>query len=162
MSRMPTGPTDPTYGDGRTKQSFKDETDVNKLLARARVQGGLSHLQKHGAAYGDFAGFDFSDAQFQLARARSIFEELPGELRREFGNDPAKFFEFVSTRPQDELKKVFPVLAEPGYQLRTVLRGAAQAPSGRASEPVASGNEVPATPPQGDVSSGNTGDVANP
>ena len=106
------------YDDGRTKQAFKDETDINKLLAKAQKAGTLSHLQKHGAYYGDFANFDFDDAQFALARARSIFEELPSEVRREFEQSPAKFFAFVNDpKNASDLPRVLPELAAPGAQL---------------------------------------------
>ena len=45
----------PEYKDGRTKQSFKDQCDINKILKRAQVKGGLAHVQKYPeAVYGEF------------------------------------------------------------------------------------------------------------
>lgn len=106
------------YSDGRTKQAFKDSTDINKILRKAQKTGTISHLAKHGAFYADFANFDFDDAQFALARARTIFEELPSELRREFDYQPGKFFEFVNNPANvDKLPQVLPGLAAPGRQL---------------------------------------------
>ena len=74
------------YSDGRTKQSFKDATDINKLLKKAQRTGTLSHLEKFQGQYGDFSDFDFLEAQNNLARGKQIFEQLPSEVRREFGH----------------------------------------------------------------------------
>ena len=65
---------------GRTKQSFKDSCDINKILAKAQKAGSISHLQKHGAFYGDFAEApsDLLEARAMLARGQEIFDELPG------------------------------------------------------------------------------------
>ena len=118
MSTMPTFKSD-NYDDGRTKQSFKDSTDINKILARAARGESISHLQRHGAAYGDFSDIDdLLDAHAKLARGREIFEELPSEVRREFDQDVSKFFKYVNDpRNKDQLHKVLPALAEPGTQL---------------------------------------------
>ena len=88
----------PEYNDGRTKQAFKDECDVNKILRRAAKAGGLSHIQKHGAFYGDFANApqDLFQAREMLERGGQIFNDLPAEIRAEFGNDPLNFFEFAN------------------------------------------------------------------
>ncbi len=113
------------YDDGRTKQSFKESTDINKILAKARRAGTLSHLQKYGGEYGDFSDFDFLEAQNTLARAHNIFNELPGEIRREFGQNPTAFFKYASDPENaDRLTKLLPELAKPGNQLPTVHRTA--------------------------------------
>lgn len=105
------------YNDGRTKQSFKDSTDINKILFRAQKTGTLSHLAKHEAFYGDFAEFDFTTAQNTIARANSIFEELPSELRNEFGGSPRKFFEYANDEQNvGRLAELLPGLAAPGRQ----------------------------------------------
>ena len=46
------------YTDGRTKQSFKDETDVNLIIQKHTRMGTLSHLEKWGGQYGDLSNFD--------------------------------------------------------------------------------------------------------
>lgn len=146
------------YDDGRTKQSFKDSTDINKLLSRAQREGTLSHLQKHEAVYGDFSDFDFLEAQRMLARGKSIFDELPSEVRREFNQDPREFFAFVNDpKNKDKLKDALPELAAPGRQ-RIVLNrpdvgGEPEAPS-QGADP-ASGSEPPVV--EGDSSGGDAG-----
>lgn len=102
---------------GRTKQSFKDSTDINKMLAKAQKAGTLSHLQKHGAFYGDFANApeDLFEAREMIERGGQIFRELPAEVRAEFRNDPLKYFEFVNDPANSgRLAEVLPQIAEPG------------------------------------------------
>lgn len=38
---------------------------------------------------------DFQEAMFIVAQGKSMFEELPGEIRKRFSNDPAQFLGFV-------------------------------------------------------------------
>ena len=84
------------YTDGRTKQSFKDETDVNQIIAKHTRMGTLSHLEQFGGQYGEMADFDFQDAQNQIAKANSMFEQLPSAVRNQFSNSPEQFFEYVN------------------------------------------------------------------
>lgn len=119
MSMIQQQPKD--YGDGRTKQSFKDETDINKILVRAQKAGTLSHLQKFQGQYGDFAKFDFSEAQNKIAKANTIFAELPSEVRNEFNQSPTKFFEFVNDPANvGTLNELLPELALPGRQMMSL------------------------------------------
>jgi len=106
------------YDDGRTKQSFKDETDINKIMARFDVTGTISHLSKYEGVYADFSDFDFHNQSNMLARGREIFDDLPAEMRKEFGQSPAAFFEYVNDpKNADDLRKKLPGLAAPGQQL---------------------------------------------
>ncbi len=105
------------YDDGRTKQSFRDETDINKILHRAQKAGTLSHLQKYEGVYGDYADFDFFESQMTLTKGREVFDALPSELRNEFRQSPAEFFEFVNNPANaDKLREKLPELAQPGRQ----------------------------------------------
>ena len=115
MSMLPIEPKD--YSDGRTKQSFKDETDINKILSRAQKTGTVSHLAKHQPMYGDYANFDFVENERMLVKAREIFDELPSEIRKEFRNSPGEFFEFANDPANvDRLDTLLPALAAPGRQ----------------------------------------------
>ena len=50
----------------RTKQSFKDSCDVNKIIKKAQITGSLAHAQKYDTpVYGDFTGIDLIEAQAQ-------------------------------------------------------------------------------------------------
>ena len=82
------------YGDGRTKQSFADSTDINKILKKAQKVGSLSHLVRHGAFFGDFSDVpDLLKAHERLKTGQKIYNDLPSELRREFP-DQFAFFSF--------------------------------------------------------------------
>ncbi len=108
------------YKDGRTKQSFRDETDIQKIMARADRVGTISHLKKFEGVYADYSDFDFHEQTQKLTRGREIFDELPAELRQEFGQSPAKFFAYVNDPANsNELQKKLPGLAAPGRQLPT-------------------------------------------
>lgn len=106
------------YSDGRTKQAFKDETDINKIIKKAQVEGGISHALKYPeAVYGEFTGVDLLGAYEQVKRAEAIFNDLPSEVRREFGNDALKFAGFASDpRNISRLSELIPAIAEPGRQ----------------------------------------------
>jgi len=133
------GTTDAVFEKTRTKQAFKDETDINKLLQRAEKTGTISHLNKHEAHYGDFTGFDFLEAQLKLSAGADIFAELPAQVRSEFDQSPAQFFDYVNDPAnKDRLGVLLPALAEPGRQLP---RATGVVPADAASEP-----EPPATP----------------
>ncbi len=115
MSMLPT--KQPTYKDGRTKQSFADETDINKILKRAQKTGTISHLNKHEGRYADFSDFDFTTNLLMLSRGREIFDDLPSELRSEFNQSPKDFFQYVNNPDnKDRLAELLPQLAEPGRQ----------------------------------------------
>ncbi len=119
MSQLPV--KTPIYDDGRTKQSFADETDINIILKRAQRTGTISHLAKHEGRYADFSNFDFQENLLMLSRGREIFDELPVELRSEFEQSPAQFFKYVNDPANvDRLAELLPDLARPGRQNVTV------------------------------------------
>ncbi len=146
------------YTDGMTKQSFKDECDIQKIIARADKAGTISHLQKYEGVYADFSDVDFHQLTGQLTRGREIFDELPAELRQEFGQSPAAFFGYVNDPAnKDKLREKLPGLAQPGKQLRKAspLESADElASSEAASEPA---SETPTPTPSSEVASSTTG-----
>ena len=125
MSMMETFQSD-NYPDGRTKQAFKDQTDINKILAQAAKGKTISHLARHGAVYGDFSDIDdLLVAHNRLKKGQSIFDQLPSEVRREFDNDLGKFFRFVNDPENlEKLPQLLPGLAKPGDQMAAPRRTA--------------------------------------
>ncbi len=112
------GTKQPTeYTDGRTKQSFKDETDVNQIINQHARMGTLSHLEQWGGQYGDLADFDFQNAQNQIAHANTMFEQLPPNVKKHFHNSPERFFTYVNDPENaDELREKLPELLDTRYQ----------------------------------------------
>jgi hypothetical protein len=83
--------------DSRTEQSHADECDINKILSSYIKTGTFNAnlMDKHQKLYGDFSGHDFEEAQNLIARAQSLFEELPSIVRNRFHNSPAQFLDFA-------------------------------------------------------------------
>lgn len=143
----------------RTKQAFKDSTDINKIIKKAQKAGGLAHVQKYDeAAYGEFAGYDLLEAYGKLNRAQAIFDDLPSEVRNEFGNDALKFAGFASDPNNiNRLAELIPAIAEPGSYFPNPIKrggggaGAATAPQEPPSEiqaaTIASEGSSPSDPP---------------
>lgn len=90
-----------------TKQSFKDDCDVNRIMSKYQSTGVLEHvkyMKENSLRYGDFTGFDFRDVCDRIVQAQEMFDALPAKLRYRFENDPAQFLDFVSdVRNKDEM-----------------------------------------------------------
>lgn len=77
----------------RTKQSFKDECDINGLVARYRRTGQFPMPNKV-PQYGDFTSVpDYQTARNLVLQAEHDFLNLPSALRAECDNDPAVFLD---------------------------------------------------------------------
>lgn len=84
----------------RTKQSFKDECDINKIMQRFKKVMGAEYLSKYqnvvGGQFGDFSMVsDYRSAIEQVNAAKDVFDALPAIVRKRFDNDPAAFLDFV-------------------------------------------------------------------
>lgn len=79
----------------RTKQEFKDECNINVILARYQATGLITNINNREPQYVDTTGYDFQQAMQTIAEAQSAFNDLPASLRDRFGNDPAQFLDFV-------------------------------------------------------------------
>jgi len=80
---------------GRTKQSFKAECDVNNIVAKYQRTGILAFNEKHEARYFDTTGIEFAHAMQVVAEGNQMFADLPSSMRKRFHNDPVAFMEFV-------------------------------------------------------------------
>ena len=96
--------SDPSYpgididpDEGLTKQSFKDECDINNIMKRYNATGAVTHLNNRMPEYGDFSDpVDFQNALNTVLEGQSMFAELPADLRDRFGNNPQKLLEFLA------------------------------------------------------------------
>lgn len=84
----------PLVGFGRTKQSFKDDADINVIVSRFLKSGYLPPAVQE-PRFGDVSGLEFQEAMQLVAVAQSQFEALPSVVRSRFKNDPAAFLDFV-------------------------------------------------------------------
>nr|QJB19634.1 MAG: internal scaffolding protein [Microvirus sp.] len=91
-----------------TKQSFKDECDINRIVARIRKAGfsPMTLQAMQSACYGDVSAVpDFQAAQDLILRVESVFSAIPSEIRERFDNSPAKFAAFVED-PKNEAEAI--------------------------------------------------------
>ncbi|WNK13533.1 MAG: internal scaffolding protein [Microvirus sp.] len=80
---------------GRTKQEFASECDINNIMRRYLKTGIIDHVRDSAPQYLDATAFEFQSAMELVAQAQTIFEELPSSIRTRFENDPARLLEFV-------------------------------------------------------------------
>lgn len=82
---------------GRTKQSFKDECDINNIMRRFEKTGQITHLNKNAQQYGDFSEVpEFQEAHHIVMRTAEQFQALPARVRDRFANSPENFLKFVN------------------------------------------------------------------
>lgn len=80
-------------------QSFKDECDINKIMARYKTTGLIEHVKSTQGAYGDFTGVeDYHTALNNLHAAQEAFMGLPAHIRARFENDPAQLLGFLDDK----------------------------------------------------------------
>ena len=80
----------------RTMQASKDECDVNKILAKYRKSGMLTHVNRYEGKYDDVSDVvDYQSALNIVEESKAIFASLPSDVRSKFANDPGKFMAFV-------------------------------------------------------------------
>ncbi len=73
--------------------------------------------------------------QVKLAKGQQLFDSLPSEVRKEFGQSPQEFFDYVNDPENaDRLGKLIPDLAKPGRQNIDV--SGAKPPLEQSEEPV--------------------------
>lgn len=83
-------------GQSMTKQSFTEESDINRIVARATETGFISSMTAKQGLYADVTDVpDFQSAMNVVVAAERRFMELPAQVRERFHNDPAEILEFV-------------------------------------------------------------------
>lgn len=80
-----------------TKQSFKDESNINNIVNKYLRTGILPDTSRAALAkWGDFSEIpDYKEALDTVLIAQEAFGELPSSLRNRFNNDPAELLAFV-------------------------------------------------------------------
>lgn len=81
------------------QQQFKEECDINNIVARYETTGLLTDPTKPGRAFqfGDYANLpDYMEAQELIRKAGEQFAGLPASIRKEFDNNPALFLDFCA------------------------------------------------------------------
>lgn len=82
----------------RTKQSFRAESDINAIVAKAKAGGAVTHLARNVPTYKDVSEVgDYKGALDMLRRTDAFFAALPSKIRLGFDNDPAVFLDAMDT-----------------------------------------------------------------
>lgn len=132
-------------GKSRTKQSFKEECDINRILQQFRKTGLVDFFNKHSPQYGDVTGINFQQAMDNVVAVRNVFDDLPAVTRARFRNDPAEFVDFLSDPAND------------AEAIKLGLKKAPKASTGAAAPAAAPGAQSAQTgEPTGDAVAGST------
>jgi len=83
-----------TFNDGLTEQHHTDQCDINKILAQF-METGIMPQTKANPQYGDVSNVDFQEMQNTLATAKTLFEELPEQVKARFNNEMHSFLNFA-------------------------------------------------------------------
>lgn len=126
--------------ESRTKQSHKDECDINNIIKSFKVTGMVQHVRQNAAqgAYADLPDpMDFQEALNLVAQAELAFDSLPSKVRDRFGNNAQAFLAFTSdpanAKEMAELGLINPEPVKPPPQEVVILGGEGGAPPSDAS-----------------------------
>lgn len=93
-----------TGNESMTQQNFKDECDINNILKKYKRTGLVEHVASHGGRYEDLSQpVDYQTALNVVISAQAAFDSLPSDIRKQFGNNPQEFLEFVNN-PDNQAK----------------------------------------------------------
>lgn len=85
----------------QTLQSFKDDADINCIIARFQNTGVLVDPTvpvSRTPQFGDYSEMpSYQEAQNVIVAANNAFNDLSAKIRERFGNDPAAYFDFVQS-----------------------------------------------------------------
>lgn len=89
--------TSNTVGLSMTKQSFRDESNINIILAKYAKTSLIEHVNKYEGRYEDVTGVeDYHTSLNRINAAGEAFMSLPSGIRSKFQNDPGNFLDFVN------------------------------------------------------------------
>ena len=79
-----------------TEQHHADVVKTQNIMKQFQTTGMATHLNNRPPIYEDLSEApDFYEAQKIIANAKSMFEEVPAQIRREFNHDPGQYLEFI-------------------------------------------------------------------
>lgn len=133
--------------DGMTQQHFKDECDINNLIAKYIRGDDMSRYQRTAQYLGeDFpTSMSLTDAENIIRKADNAFYALPAQDRDFFENDPNNFITYME-KPEfieDSIKR--------GYR-----QVSGKLPPATTPEPKAKKGSKPPSPPSSEDNSDNS------
>lgn len=91
---------------GKTRQEFKEETDINVIVERMTDKQATDWLEQHeewlkSAVDQTVPNIEYRELLAVVMDAEERFLDLPADVRAGFNNDPAEFMEFVQSEGGD-------------------------------------------------------------
>jgi len=83
-----------TVGPSMTKQAFKNDCDINNIMAKYQKKGVVEHFNTNQARYGFAPSSDYRESIELVREAEQLFAGLPSKLRRKFKESPQEFLTF--------------------------------------------------------------------
>lgn len=115
-----------------TKQAFKDEVDINKIIARFEKTGMIEAINSKQPFYGDVSDIkDYKESLEIVKEAEALFMAMSPEIRERFDHDPQEMIEFLSDNKNKkeaiELGMVLKEPVKPNNDSSNVIKGDDQA-----------------------------------
>ncbi len=125
-------------GPSLTKQSFRDECDINFIMKKHEKTGLLDHVNKFNGYYGDLPqDVDYQSALNSVMEAEAAFASLTAPIRSQFNNNPAEFLAFVADPQNAEEIIALGLGRRPSVAPAPAAAEAAAAPNTGEGEPAA-------------------------
>jgi len=126
----------PIVGPSRTKQQFRDATDINLIMETYEKTGVLTSINANEPQYGFVPNIDFQEALDTVNQAQETFMQLSADTRKRFNNNPSELITFMQN----------PENLEEAYDLGLAIRPEREqnpAEAARNAEPQAPADENP-------------------
>lgn len=82
------------FGKSRTRQSERDNANINTIMRKYEKTGVLPMATREGFFADVTEMGDYQTAMENVRAAQEQFMQMPAPLRTQFDNDPAKFLDF--------------------------------------------------------------------
>lgn len=92
-----------------TEQCYKDQCDINTIIAKYPQRVIASKMTEDEAQFADVTGYDFQVALNTVRETEANFMKLPPDVRAKFQNNPANYLNYLSqpTKAADTINDVY-------------------------------------------------------
>lgn len=98
---------------GFTVQADRNESDINKIVARYQRTGSVITNSKQ-PFYGDVSEFEgLGESIVKVREAQSLFMDFPADVREKFDNDPVRFVDFVGDEKNYDEAVALGIISKP-------------------------------------------------
>ncbi|AXL15531.1 internal scaffolding protein [Microviridae sp.] len=97
--------------DSMTRQDQADMVNINNIYRKTQ-QGQMSLVASKAPTFGDFSDVGTYDQILEsISSAKEAFQDLPSDVRKEYNNDPALYYEKVTNKVSEDAKAKAEALA---------------------------------------------------